>query len=56
MKNIEFKFDLEQKVKTVFGDTGIVEMCAIDDGPESKYFVKRSENSSWFKESELQGE
>lgn len=51
--DVNFKFELDEKVKTVFGDNGIVVMCAIDDGGNT-YYVKVRHNSQWFKEAELQ--
>lgn len=32
MKKLEFKFDIDQEVKTPFGDDGIVTMLGYDDG------------------------
>lgn len=52
MKKVEFKFDLEQKVKTPFGDDGFVSMLAFDDGGK-QYFVKTASDDKWFKESQL---
>jgi len=39
-------------VTTIFGDPGIVTMCAIDDGGKV-YFVKTSNEDKWFKENHL---
>lgn len=50
---VEFKFDIDQQVKTIFDDVGVVEMAAIDDSEQKKYYVQRSEGSQWMKESQL---
>lgn len=50
---VEFKFDVDNMVKTILGDKGLVTMCAINEGPEHQYFVVRSNGSNWHKESEL---
>lgn len=52
MKTVEYKFDLDQKVKTPFGDEGIVSMIGFDEGGK-QYFVKTSNNGQWFKEDQL---
>jgi hypothetical protein len=51
--SVEFAFSIDQKVKTVFGDVGIVKMVALDDTACKKVYVMRSNDSSWFKEEEL---
>ena len=48
-----FKFEIDQKVETAFGDVGIVNMAAIDDNRQECYFIKRSDESKWFKVLEL---
>lgn len=52
MRTIEFNFDLGEKVKTLFGDDGVVSMCALD-GEGKVYFVKTSTNDQWYKEKQL---
>lgn len=51
--NVEFKFEVGQKVKTIFEDCGVVEMAAIDDSEQKKYYIQRSRGSQWMKESQL---
>ena len=51
--NVEFKFEIDQKVKTIFGDMGVINMAGIDDAKENKYFVQWSSDSQWMKESQL---
>lgn len=51
---VEFGFDLGEKVKTCFGDIGIVNMLGLDEGRLRKYHVKRSSDSQWFKKEELE--
>lgn len=50
---VEFKFEIGQKIKTIFEDCGVIEMAAIDDSCQKKYFVQRSNESQWMKESQL---
>ncbi len=52
MKTIEFKYELDEKVITPFGDLGIIGMLGFDDGGP-QYYVKTSVASNWFKESQL---
>lgn len=49
---VSFKFTLDQKVLTPFGEAGIILMLGVDDGGV-KYFVTTSASESWFKESQL---
>ena len=53
MATANFRFNVDQKVTDCFDQTGIIEMCAIDDGTENKYFVKNKDGGQWYKESEL---
>lgn len=50
--NIAFKYVLEQKVSTPFGEVGIVTMCAADENGV-QYYVKTAGGGNWFKESQL---
>ncbi len=50
---VDFKYKIDQKVKTCFDDIGIIEMAALDGNNEKTYFVKRADQSQWFKESQL---
>ena len=52
-KNIRFKFTPNQKVKTLFGDVGVVMLCGIDDSPFQKFFVQISTNCQWFNDEQL---
>lgn len=52
MRTVKYKFDIDQKVETTFGDTGVVSMLGCDDGGPC-YYVKTPQNSDWFKESQL---
>jgi hypothetical protein len=51
--SVEFSFSIDQKVKTVFGDVGIVKSLSLDDTACKKVYVMRSNDSAWFKEEEL---
>ena len=53
MKEVKFVFDVGDKVKTMFDETGVVENCAIDDSGINKYFVKVKDRPCWYKESEI---
>ena len=49
---VKYKYDLDQRVTTPFGDPGIVTLLGFDDsGPT--YYVKTRTESNWFKEKEL---
>jgi hypothetical protein len=50
----EFIFEIDQRVKTPFGDVGIVNMAALNDDKKQCYFIKRDVESKWFKETELE--
>lgn len=50
---VTFKFDIDEKVTTPFGDAGIVAMCAIDDSGNLTYFVKTANDDKWIKEDQL---
>ena len=52
MKTVEYQYDMDQKVKTPFGEEGLVSMLAFDDGGNC-YFVKTAKDSNWFKEAQL---
>ena len=49
---IVFKFDLDEIVKTDFGETGKVVILGFDDGG-IKYFVETKHKGSWYKEKDL---
>ena len=48
-----FKFDIDQKVKTLFGQIGIIELCAVDNSRVIQYSVKTKDSSMWYKEDQL---
>ena len=52
MKVVEFKFDMDQKVETPFGDIGIVTMLGFDEAG-NRYFIQTAKQSVWFKEDQL---
>lgn len=52
MNKVEYKFYMDQRVTTPFGDDGIIEMLGCDDGGV-KYYIRTKVDSGWFKESEL---
>ncbi len=51
-RKVEYKFDIDQRVVTPFGEDGIVTMLGYDDGGQ-QYYVREKERSNWFKESQL---
>jgi hypothetical protein len=54
MVSYEFKFDIDDKVVCpVTGETGIVSMCAMDDGRKPMYFVKGKTENRWWPERHL---
>ena len=52
MKTVQYEYDLDQKVKTPFGEEGLISMLAFDDGGNC-YYVKTAKDSNWFKEGQL---
>jgi hypothetical protein len=53
MRTVEFEFDINDVVvNTVTGATGVVGMCAIDDGG-TQYAVKDVHGSQWWQERHL---
>lgn len=55
MKVVEFKFDLNEKVKDQFDDVCIIKMLGVDDGGV-QYFVNKKGNSRWVGEYDLRKE
>jgi hypothetical protein len=53
MNKFAFKFDLDERVMTPFGQQGIIVMLGFDDGGR-KYYVQTSTNSDWYKESQIE--
>lgn len=50
-----FKFKIDERVTTVFKDTGIIDMAAIDNSGDECYYVKLSGGKdSWFKVAHLE--
>lgn len=52
MEAIEFKHDLNRRVKTIFGKDGIITRLGYDDGGEC-YYVKTSYGEQWYREDEI---
>jgi hypothetical protein len=53
VNSVAFKFDVGEKVETIFDEVGVIEMQGRDETPYNKYFVKGKIQNSWFKEEEL---
>ena len=51
-KTVVFKFDVDDKVVTPFGDTGIVSSLDFDTAG-IQYYVQRDNGCLWFKEDQL---
>ncbi len=49
---IEFKFEIDEKVFTGFGEIGVVKMLGYDDGGAC-YFVETKAHGCWHKEKTL---
>ncbi|GAI74474.1 unnamed protein product [marine sediment metagenome] len=49
---VEFKFEIGQYVKTIFGDFGIIESAAFDRSGK-QYYIQRSGENKWFREDTL---
>ena len=52
MYEVSYKFSVDDRVITPFGDTGIVTMLGFNDGG-NQYHVKTKLDSQWYKEKEL---
>lgn len=52
--NVEFKFKVKEKVKTLFGDFGYVSIASINEDNSIQYWVLRSTESQWFREDQLE--
>jgi hypothetical protein len=52
--DVKFKFNIKDKVRTIFGALGIIDMLAIDSGENETYFVKTQTNSQWFDVDQLE--
>ncbi len=51
MKKItaEFDFDIDDQVRTVLGDHGVVVMLGIDDNRNATYCVRTAQGTAWYK-------
>lgn len=49
-----FMFSPGQKVKTPWGDIGIVTMACLNEDGGKDYFVKRCSDSDWFRAHQLE--
>lgn len=50
---VTFSFNVDQLVKTPFGEKGIVSMLGYDSGGPVCFVKTKGGSGSWFKESEL---
>lgn len=50
---INFKFEINQKVITIFGDIGIIDMFGFNEAG-NLYYVKRKTSESWLKEDQIE--
>jgi len=54
MMKAEFAFSINQVVKTILGDKGIVDMAAINNSGEECYYVKlKGGQGEWFNRDQL---
>jgi hypothetical protein len=54
MPTVEFKFSEKQKVKTVLGDDGVIDMAALQNGAVQYYVLMKEGNGAWFDEDQLE--
>ena len=52
MHEVSYRFNVDDRVVTPFGDTGIITMLGFDDGG-NQYYVKTKLDSQWYKERDL---
>lgn len=52
MPAITFKFEIDQRVTTPFGDVGVVDVQAVDAGGIT-YYVKTAAGGNWLKEAQI---
>ena len=53
MKTVNFKYDLDDRVRTRLGASGIITLLGVDErGPI--YYVITDQNSDWWKEDQLE--
>lgn len=52
--NCAFELSPGQRVKTPWGDIGIITMAAVNEDMGRDYFVKRSKESGWFRADQLE--
>ena len=54
MTEVKFEFNVDEKVKTIFGEKGIVDMAALDNSGCKIYYIKlKGGSDTWFKEDQL---
>ena len=54
MKVVSFKFEPKARVRTSLDDDGIVDSCAIDAGPDRRYYViHKGGVGAWYPEEQL---
>ena len=53
MTEATFEYSIDDKVTTIFGKKGIINMLAIDDGNNNIVFVKTATESQWLKEHQV---
>ena len=52
---VDFKFEIDQRVKTILGDEGIVSNLMIDDSGQKNAYVKlQGGKGDWFKENQIE--
>ena len=54
MREIIFEFDIDDRVKTIFDETGIVDMACVNNSGNNVYLIKlKDKENTWFKETQL---
>lgn len=52
---VDFKFDIDQKVKTVLGQNGIITNASLDNTKCIQYYVLlENGNGTWLKEDQIE--
>ena len=50
---VNYKFNIQQKVKTVHGDIGIIEMAGVNDEEKESYLIKIGVEKVWLPVDEI---
>ena len=51
---VDFKFSIDDKVKTPIGDHGIVTNLMLDNTNEKEVFIQTSNSGNWWREDQVE--